>query len=124
MARPRARCGHREKPGRVVVPSDRCAENQRRAPKKKATRRDRGPRQRAPGHHSSDRQELSMRLFAFRGLALALGAALGSAFAVVAPAAAETPLKMVLNWKYQGPQGFFFVAVDKGYFKQEGLDVT
>jgi NitT/TauT family transport system substrate-binding protein len=65
-----------------------------------------------------------MRLFAFRGLALALGAALGSAFAVVAPAAAETPLKMVLNWKYQGPQGFFFVAVDKGYFKQEGLDVT
>jgi NitT/TauT family transport system substrate-binding protein len=30
----------------------------------------------------------------------------------------------VLNWKYQGPQGMFFVADDKGYFKQEGLEVT
>ena len=31
---------------------------------------------------------------------------------------------MVLNWKYQGPQGWFFLSQDKGYFKQEGLDVT
>jgi NitT/TauT family transport system substrate-binding protein len=31
---------------------------------------------------------------------------------------------MVLNWKYQGPQGMFFLAQDKGYFKAEGLDVT
>jgi NitT/TauT family transport system substrate-binding protein len=30
---------------------------------------------------------------------------------------------MVLNWKYQGPQAWFFVAQDKGYFKAEGLDV-
>jgi NitT/TauT family transport system substrate-binding protein len=30
----------------------------------------------------------------------------------------------VLNWKYQGPQGWFFVAEDKGYFKAEGLEVT
>jgi NitT/TauT family transport system substrate-binding protein len=65
-----------------------------------------------------------MRRFAFRDLALALAAALGAALWLVPPAAAETSLKMVLNWKYQGPQGFFFVAVDKGYFKQEGLDVT
>jgi len=38
--------------------------------------------------------------------------------------AAETPIKMVLNWKYQGPQAWFFLAQDKGYFKAEGLDVT
>lgn len=30
---------------------------------------------------------------------------------------------MVLNWKYQGPQAWFFMAQDKGYFKAEGLDV-
>lgn len=42
------------------------------------------------------------------------------------PASAEdlTKLKMVLNWKYQGPQGWFFLAQDHGYFKDEGLDVT
>ena len=31
---------------------------------------------------------------------------------------------MVLNWKYEGPQAWFFLAQDKGYFKEEGLDVT
>ena len=43
---------------------------------------------------------------------------------VATPADAQTKLKMVLNWKYQGPQGRFFLAEDKGYFKAEGLDVT
>jgi NitT/TauT family transport system substrate-binding protein len=59
-----------------------------------------------------------------RRSALALGAALAVVLTAALPAAAETRLKLVLNWKYQGPQGFFFVAVDKGYFKEEGLDVT
>ncbi len=31
---------------------------------------------------------------------------------------------MVLNWKYQGPQGLFFLADDRGYFKAAGLDMT
>ena len=39
-------------------------------------------------------------------------------------AAAQTPVKMVLNWKYQGPQALFFLAEDKGYFREAGLDVT
>ena len=39
------------------------------------------------------------------------------------PAAAQTKIKLVLNWKYQGPQAWFFIAQDKGYFKAEGLDV-
>jgi NitT/TauT family transport system substrate-binding protein len=43
---------------------------------------------------------------------------------LVTPAAAQTKLKLVLNWKYQGPQGMFFLADDRGYFKAEGLEVT
>jgi len=42
---------------------------------------------------------------------------------VPATSFAQTKIKMVLNWKYQGPQAWFFVAQDKGYFKAEGLDV-
>jgi NitT/TauT family transport system substrate-binding protein len=62
----------------------------------------------------------------FRGTLLALGtAAFMAAGATLAPSAqAETKLKMVLNWKYQGPQGWFFLAQDRGYLKAEGLDVT
>lgn len=42
----------------------------------------------------------------------------------LASAQAPTKLKLVLNWKYQGPQGMFFLAQDLGYFKAENLDVT
>jgi len=61
-----------------------------------------------------------------RSLVIALTAAIGIAVPLVAstPAAAETKLKMVLNWKYQGPQGWFFLAQDRGYFKKAGLDMT
>lgn len=45
--------------------------------------------------------------------------------AALLPAAvsAQTKIKMVLNWKYEGAQSWFFLAQDKGYFKEEGLDV-
>jgi NitT/TauT family transport system substrate-binding protein len=64
-----------------------------------------------------------------RRRALAAAAALAlispiAAFVAKAPAAEVTKLKMVLNWKYQGPQGWFFLADDRGYFKTAGLDVT
>jgi len=62
-----------------------------------------------------------------RALAAAAALALMSpiaAFVAKAPAAEVTKLKMVLNWKYQGPQGWFFLADDRGYFKAAGLDVT
>ena len=36
-----------------------------------------------------------------------------SAFAGTA-AHAETSIKMVLNWKYDGPQGLLFLAEDRG----------
>ena len=57
-------------------------------------------------------------------LALVGATALALPFALATPAAAQTKLKMVLNWKYQGPQGMFFLADDRGYFKAEGLEVT
>ena len=41
-----------------------------------------------------------------------------------AAVAETTKIKLVLNWKYQGPQGMFFLADDRGYFKEEGLEVT
>jgi NitT/TauT family transport system substrate-binding protein len=45
-------------------------------------------------------------------------------FGLASPASAQTKIKFVLNWKYQGPQGMFFLAEDRGYYKAEGLEVT
>lgn len=42
-----------------------------------------------------------------RRSAIVLAAAMAIAVPFAAPAAADTKLKMVLNWKYQGPQGWF-----------------
>ncbi len=52
-----------------------------------------------------------------------ISATIVAAAALAAPAQAETDIKFVLNWKYQGPQGWFFLAEDNGYFKAEGLKV-
>ena len=41
-----------------------------------------------------------------------------------APAVAQTPIKFALDWKFEGPAAPYFVAIDKGYYKAEGLDVT
>ena len=65
---------------------------------------------------------MTSRLRSVRAL---LGAtALAVPFALATPAAAQTKLKLVLNWKYHGPQGMFFLADDRGYYKAEGLEVT
>jgi NitT/TauT family transport system substrate-binding protein len=59
-----------------------------------------------------------------RSLLVAMIATVGIAAPFAAtPAAAQTKLKVVLNWKYQGPQGMFFLADDRGYFKAEGIEV-
>ena len=57
-------------------------------------------------------------VFATVPLFAALAAFPGHAFAQSSPR-----VKMVLNWKYQGPQAWFFIAQDKGYFKAEGVDI-
>ncbi len=54
---------------------------------------------------------------------LFLTAAAGS-LATPALAQSRTRLKMVLNWRWQGPQGMFFLAEDRGYFRAAGLDVA
>src|SRR5216684_2819385 len=55
---------------------------------------------------------------------LALVGATMLAVPLATEANAQTKLKFVLNWKYQGPQGLFFLADDRGYFKSEGIDLT
>ncbi|MEQ8394662.1 ABC transporter substrate-binding protein [Thalassobaculum sp.] len=55
-----------------------------------------------------------------------IGAALAAVMTCTAAtgAFAETALKFALDWKFEGPSAPYFVAVDKGYYKAEGLDVT
>jgi NitT/TauT family transport system substrate-binding protein len=41
------------------------------------------------------------------------------------PAMAEDiPIKFTLDWKIQGVHGWFYLAKEKGYFAEQGLDVT
>jgi NitT/TauT family transport system substrate-binding protein len=49
------------------------------------------------------------------------GVALGAA--LVAPADAQTKFPFRLNWTLYGEHAPFFVARDKGFYKEEGLDV-
>jgi NitT/TauT family transport system substrate-binding protein len=61
---------------------------------------------------------LSRRLFSvsFIGFALLGFTAL--------PALAQTAVKLTLDWRFEGPAAGFLLAQDKGYFAEEGLDVT
>ena len=40
------------------------------------------------------------------------------------PAWAEVDIKFTLDWKFQGPTAAFLVAADKGFYAEEGLDVS
>jgi ABC-type nitrate/sulfonate/bicarbonate transport system substrate-binding protein len=53
-----------------------------------------------------------------------LATALALCLAASAASAQETTIKLTLGWKTQGSDAAFFVAKDKGYFKQEGLNVV
>src|SRR3984893_15663975 len=55
---------------------------------------------------------------------LELGVLLAAAIGFASPLLAQTPIKFSLDWKYEGTQAPFLLALDRGYFKAEGLDVT
>jgi NitT/TauT family transport system substrate-binding protein len=64
-----------------------------------------------------------MRLDRLHRRALLAGFAFAAA-CVSGPALAQQAIKFSLDFKFEGPSAPFLVAIDKGYFKAEGLDVT
>lgn len=56
-----------------------------------------------------------------RKIMFSLAVAMGLASPVLAEG---VPIKFTLDWKIQGVHGWFYLAKEKGYFAEEGLDVT
>jgi NitT/TauT family transport system substrate-binding protein len=54
-------------------------------------------------------------------LVAALVSALVPSFAF---AQKTVPMRFALDWRFEGPAAPFFVAIDKGYYKAEGLEVS
>ncbi len=44
--------------------------------------------------------------------------------AATGQALAQTPVKFALDWRFEGPAAPYLVAIEKGFYKAEGLDVT
>ncbi len=51
--------------------------------------------------------------------ATGLGATIASG-----PASAQTPIKFLLDFRFEGPAAPFLVPLDRGYYKAEGIEVT
>ncbi len=53
------------------------------------------------------------------------GLAAAAAVSIAAgPAVAQTPVKLLLDFRFEGPSAPFLLPLDKGYYKAEDLDVT
>ena len=63
-----------------------------------------------------------MNIHKFRPLRA--GLILGVATLLSGAAQAQTAIKFSLDFKFEGPAAPFLVAIDKGYFRAEGLEVT
>ncbi len=52
--------------------------------------------------------------------------AAGALAPLAAPALAQSllPCGLVLNWRFQGPQSWFFIAQDKGYLREAGVELV
>ncbi|MDO4591629.1 MAG: ABC transporter substrate-binding protein [Comamonadaceae bacterium] len=61
---------------------------------------------------------MQKRTFLQATAALALASSFGIAHAQ------STPIKFLLDWRFEGPSGLFLQPAAKGYFKQAGLDVS
>ena len=56
---------------------------------------------------------------------LVTGAVAGFVLGMAAPgAAAQIPIKLSLDVKFEGPSAPFLVGIDRGYYRAEGLNVT
>lgn len=62
---------------------------------------------------------ITRRLFTLAAATVFAGAAF-----VATPATAQTNIAFTLDWRFEGPAAGFFLAQDRGYFEEEGLNVT
>ena len=60
----------------------------------------------------------------FRRAALVLAAVVCASLAAVAVSGEQLAVKFSLDWKFEGPSAAYLLALDKGYYAAEGLDVT
>jgi NitT/TauT family transport system substrate-binding protein len=60
----------------------------------------------------------------FHRAALVLAAVVCASLGAVAAGADELSVKFSLDWKFEGPSAAYLLALDKGYYAEEGLDVT
>jgi NitT/TauT family transport system substrate-binding protein len=65
-----------------------------------------------------------MTHFHFKRRALLLSGVLLAGLSMLPAAKAATDIKFTLDWKFEAPSAPFFIAIDKGYFAAEGLNVT
>src|SRR4051794_2538404 len=80
----------------------------------------------AAANNSSGVKKKGIWMIALRFSQLGRIAIVASSALAASPAFAQqqTPIKFSLDFKFEGPAAPFVVAIDKGYYKAEGLDVT
>jgi NitT/TauT family transport system substrate-binding protein len=61
----------------------------------------------------------------FAALRLAfIGLAVAAALGLARPAMADVSLRFTLDWKFEGPQAPYLLAIDNGFYRSEGLNVS